>query len=82
MATSIERIKSGKAASEVEIKLKMLKALNGIGILWLTQANLINVWSCMKVWQNSQKLENRCDYSDIQERKSQATYELQRDITP
>ena len=27
----------------------------------------------------SQRLANRCDYSDIQERRSQATYELQRD---
>ena len=46
--------------------------------------SLVNasVSSCVEVWQNSQRLANRCDYFDIQERRSQAMYELQRDITP
>ena len=45
--------------------------------------SLINgiVSSCLKFWQNSQRLANRCDYSDIQERRSQAMHKLQRDIT-
>ena len=54
----------------------MLKALTGEGIL----VNA-SVSSCVGVWQNSQRLANRCDYSDIQERGSQAMYKLQRDIT-
>ena len=37
MATAINEIKSGKAADEDEIRLEMVKALNGEGILWLTQ---------------------------------------------
>ena len=36
VATSIKRIKSGKAASEDEVRPKMLKALTGEEILWLT----------------------------------------------
>ena len=34
--------------------------------------------SCVEVWQNSQRFANRCDYSDIQERRSQAMHKLQR----
>ena len=34
----------------------------------------------MEVWQNSQRLENRCDYSNIQKRRLQAMYKLQWDI--
>ena len=41
-----------------------------------------SVASCVEVWQNSPRLANRCDYSDIQERRSQAMHNLQRDITP
>ena len=41
-----------------------------------------SVSSCVEAWQNSQRLANRRDYSDIQERRSQAMYKLQRDITP
>ena len=40
-----------------------------------------SVSSCVEVYQNSQRLANRCDRSDIQERRSQAMYKLQRDIT-
>ena len=39
-----------------------------------------SVSSCVEVWQSSQRLANRCDYSDIQETRSQAMYKLQRDI--
>ena len=38
--------------------------------------------SCVEAWQNSHRLANRCNYSDIQERRSQAMYKLQRDFTP
>ena len=50
---------------------------------WIRNS-LINacVSSCVEVWQNSQRLANRCDYFDIQERRSQVMYQLQRDITP
>ena len=34
VATAIKGIKSGKAAGENEIRLEMLKALTGEGILW------------------------------------------------
>ena len=37
VATAINGIKSGKAAGEDEIRLEMLKALIGEGILWLTR---------------------------------------------
>ena len=37
VATAIKGIKSGKAAGEDEIRPKMLKALTGEGILWLTR---------------------------------------------
>ena len=36
VATTIKGIKSGKAAGGYEIRSKMLKALTGDGILWLT----------------------------------------------
>ena len=36
-ATAIKGIKSGKAAGEDEIRLEILKALTGEGILWLTR---------------------------------------------
>ena len=79
MATVIKGIKSGKAAGEDEIRPETLKALTA----W-RRNSLVNasVSSCMEAWQNSQRLANRCDYSDIQERRSQAMYKLQRDITP
>ena len=76
VATTIKGIKTGKAAGKDEIRPEMLKALTGEGILWLTR-----VLSCVEAWQNSQRLANRCDYSDIQERRSQAMYKLQRYIT-
>ena len=38
LATTIKRIKSGKAVGEDEIRPEMLKALTGEGILWLTRA--------------------------------------------
>ena len=78
VATATKGIKSGKAAGEDEIRPEMLKALT-----W-RRNSLVNasVSSCVEVWQNSQRLANRCDYSDIQERRSQAMYKLQRDITP
>ena len=76
-ATAIKEIKSGKAAGEDEIRLKMLKALTGEGLLRLTRVS-----SCVEVWQNSKRSANRCDYSNTYERKSQAMYKLQRDITP
>ena len=78
VATAIKGIKSGKAAGEEEIRPEMLKALTGEEILWFKAC----VSSSVEVWQNSQRLANRCDYSDIQERRSQAMYKLQRDITP
>ena len=78
MATAIKGIKSGKAAGEDEIRPEMLKALTGEGILWLTRVFPV-AW---KFGKNTQALANRCDYSDIQERRSQAMYKLQRDITP
>ena len=71
LATAIKGIKSGKAADEDEIRPEMLKALTGEVILWLSGV-------CQVSW----KLANRCDYSDIQERRSQAMYKLQRDIIP
>jgi len=37
ITTAIDRLKSGKAAVEVEIRPEMLKALNSEGILWLTR---------------------------------------------
>ena len=37
VATATKRIKSGKAADEDEIRPKMLKALAGEGIFWLTR---------------------------------------------
>ena len=37
VATAIKGIKSGKAAGKDEIRLEMLKALTGEGILWLTR---------------------------------------------
>ena len=40
-AMAIKETKSGKAAGEDEIRLKMLKALNGEGILWLTQVRQV-----------------------------------------
>ena len=36
VATAIKGIKFGKAAGEDKIRLDMLKALTGEGILWLT----------------------------------------------
>ena len=77
VATTIKGIKLGKAAGEAEIRREMLKALTGEGILLLTRV----LSSCVEVWQNSQRLANGCDYSDIQERRSQAMYKLQSDIT-
>ena len=74
VATAIKEIKSGKAAGEDEIRSEMLKALTRKGI----NASVSN---CVEAWQNSQRLANRCDYSDIQERRSQAKYKLQRNIT-
>ena len=55
----------------------------GLHLCW-RRNSLVNasVSSCVEAWQNSQRLANRCDYSDIQERKSQAMYKLQRNITP
>ena len=41
VATAIKGIKSGKAAGEDEIRPKMLKALTGEGILWLTCAKCL-----------------------------------------
>ena len=77
VATAIQGIKSGKAAED-EIRLEMLKRADG------RRNSLVNasVSSCVEVWQNSQRLANRCDYSAIQERRLQALHELQRDITP
>ena len=37
VATAIKGIKSGKDAGEEEIRLEMLKALTGEGVLWLTR---------------------------------------------
>ena len=78
MATAIKGIKSGKAAGEDEIRPEMLKALTGEGILWLTRVCQV-AWKLGKTprdWQTG------VIYSDIQERRSQAMYKLQRDITP
>ena len=53
MATAIKAIKSGKAASEDEIRSEMLKALTGEGVLWLTQVGQV-AWKFGKIhgdWQ-------------------------------
>ena len=64
------------AAGVDEIRPEMLKALTGEGILRFTRVCEV------AVWQNSQRLANRCDYFDIQKRRSLAMYKLQRDIIP
>ena len=54
-ATAIQRIKSGKAAGEDEIRPKMLKALTVEGILWLTRVCQV-AWKLGKTprdWQTS-----------------------------
>ena len=78
VATAIKKMKSGKAAGEDEIRPRDVETAD-----W-RRNSLVNasVSSCVETWQNSQRLANRCDYSDIQERRSQAMYKLQRDITP
>ena len=51
----------------------MLKALTGEGILWLMPV-------CQVAWKfgkTPRDWPNRCDYSDIQERRSQAMHKLQ-----
>ena len=70
VATVIKGMKSGKAADE-EVE----------SADW--RNSLVNASaSRLELRQNKQRLTNRCDYSDIQERRSQAMYELQKDITP
>ena len=76
VAMAIKGINSGKAAGEDEIRPEMLKALTGEGILWLTRVCQV-AWKFGKTprdWQTG------VDYSDIQERRLQAMYKLQRDI--
>ena len=72
VATAFKGIKSGQAAED-EIGVEMLKSAD-----W-RRNSLVNasVSSCMDVRQNSLRLANRCDYSDIQKRRSQAMYVLQ-----
>ena len=48
VATEIKGIKSGKAAGEDEIRPKMLKALIGEGILWLTRVCQV-AWKLAKL---------------------------------
>ena len=53
MATAIKGIKSEKDAGEEEIRLEMLKALTGEGVLWLTRKCQI-AWKFGKIprdWQ-------------------------------
>jgi len=61
---AIGRLKSGKAAGEDEIILKMLKALNSEGN---SLANS-SVSSCVKVWQITKRMADRRDHPNIQER--------------
>ena len=68
-ATAIKGIKSEKAAGEDEIRREMLKALTGEEVLWLTR-----VRQAASKFGKTPRLANRCDYSDIQERRSQAMY--------
>ena len=74
VATAIKEMKFGKAAGKDEIRLEMLKALSGEGILWLMRR-------CQVAWKFG-KTPRDCDYSCFEERRLQAMYELQRNITP
>ena len=60
-AIETKELKTGKAASEDEIRPEMLKGAN-----W-RRNSLVNtsVPCCVEVWQNSKGFANRCDYSDI-----------------
>ena len=49
VATAIKGIKYGKAAGEDKIRPKMLKALTGEGILWLTRVCQV-AWKFGKTW--------------------------------
>ena len=77
VATAIKGIKSGKIAGEDEIKPELLKALTEEGILWLTRVCKVpsKFGETYRDWQTSLII-------PIARRRSQAMYELQRDITP
>ena len=49
----------------------MLKSRTREGIRWCDYVKA-SLSSCVEVWQNSQRLAIRCDYSEIQERRLQA----------
>ena len=65
VAAAIRGLKSGKAASEDEIRPKMLKTLNG-GVRWFDEG----VSGGVKTWKNTKRLADMYDHSYIQERRS------------
>ena len=76
VVTTIKGIKSRKAAGEDEIRLAMLKALTGEKIHWLTRVRQV-AWKLGKTLRHWQ-----IDVIISIFKRSQAKYELQRNIIP